>query len=211
MQNLKTKKCERCQWLRKHQSGVTVRSLWLIIPSIVWAHLQSQPPDLAEEHVHMKCVPCFVLAVMKSSLLLHFVWLVIVYSPRITNDHDHPFTVMRKDKKIWYTDNMQEFSGVGVLGPLWDWQQRWIWAAEVRKISFVEKKRERLHGDMRQDGNQWSCGSGWELGFYSLFLLPEGNQTFPEKQKCLPDYLSPFGTSCSPPFRFTWKNPENIG
>jgi hypothetical protein len=44
---------------------------------------------------------------------------------------------------------------------------------EVRKILFVEKKRERLHGGMQWDPeNQWSPGSSWVLK--PFFVLPEG-------------------------------------
>jgi hypothetical protein len=43
-------------------------------------------------------------------------------------------------------------------------------------------------------GNQWSCGSGWGVGFYSLFLhclraeMPfRCKQAFPREEKCLLD------------------------
>jgi hypothetical protein len=40
---------------------------------------------------------------------------------------------------------------LGFLGPLWEWKHRWTPAAEVRKILFVEKRRERLNGGIQGD------------------------------------------------------------
>jgi hypothetical protein len=52
-------------------------------------------------------------------------------------------------------------------------------------------------------GKQWSNGSGWGVGFYSLFCIAWWQRCkweFPREEKCLLGHLSPFGTSCSPSF-----------
>jgi hypothetical protein len=68
-----------------------------------------------------------------------------------------------------------------------------------------EEKRKAACGHVGGPGSQWSCGSGWKLGFYSLFYCPRAEmslrckQKFPWK-KCLLGQLSPSGMSCSPSF-----------
>jgi hypothetical protein len=37
-----------------------------------------------------------------------------------------------------------------------------------------EEKRKAVWAHAGGPRNQWSHGSGWRLGFYSLFVLPEG-------------------------------------
>jgi hypothetical protein len=71
----------------------------------------------------------------------------------------------------WYTDDTQKFLGVGVLGLFWNWKQRRTPAAEVRKILFVEKRSESLHGGMHQDlenGGPMSQVGNWV--FIAFFI-----------------------------------------
>jgi hypothetical protein len=37
-----------------------------------------------------------------------------------------------------------------------------------------EEKRKAEWGHPGGPGNQWSCGSGWRLGFIAFFVLPKG-------------------------------------
>jgi hypothetical protein len=103
----------------------------------------------------------------------------------------------------WYA---KDFKTLRVL------EHRWTPTVEVWKILFAEnlvgeKRRKRLHiVECRGTWKQWSCGLGWGVGFYSLFLhclraeMPfRCKQAFP-REKYLLDHLSPFGTSCSPTF-----------
>jgi hypothetical protein len=68
-----------------------------------------------------------------------------------------------------------------------------------------KEKRKAAWGHAGGPRNQWSCGSGWKLGFYSLFYCPRAEmslrckQKFSGKEKCILGQLSPFGTSCSNP------------
>jgi hypothetical protein len=99
----------------------------------------------------------------------------------------------------------QEFQVLSVLEPALRMK------AQVRKILFVEKGRERLHiGECRGTWKpviRWSRGSGWGVGFIAFLhcLIVEMpfrcKQAFPREEKCLLDHLSPFGTSCSLSFR----------
>jgi hypothetical protein len=86
-------------------------------------------------------------------------------------------------------------------------------AAEVRKILLVKKKRESLHRGMKQDpetsGPMGQVRNWVLIGFFFFFFCPRvevslrSKQKFPGKEKSLFGQLSPFGTSCSLPFRFT--------
>jgi hypothetical protein len=47
------------------------------------------------------------------------------------------------------------------------------WKSKVRKVLFVERRKERLHGLTGGIRNQWSPGSDWKLDFID-FILPKG-------------------------------------
>jgi hypothetical protein len=67
------------------------------------------------------------------------------------------------------------FSCWGFLGLLWEWKQRCTPTAEVRKILFVEKRRERLHASMQWDPE--TSGPMGQVGnwvFIAFFVLPKG-------------------------------------
>jgi hypothetical protein len=79
-------------------------------------------------------------------------------------------------------------------------------SSQVRKILFVEKRRERLHeGYAVGPRTGGPMGQGWKLKFITFFVLPEGGdvfqvQMFPGKEKYLLGQLPPFGASYSLPF-----------
>jgi hypothetical protein len=104
--------------------------------------------------------------------------------------------------------HIQEFKVVKVLSPIWGWKHRQTPTAEIGKILFLEKRRERLHiGECRGTGNWWSSGSGWGLGFIAFFCIAwvrDVSQVQTEvfwEGEVSPWSLSPFGTSWSPSFR----------
>jgi hypothetical protein len=80
--------------------------------------------------------------------------------------------------------------------------------AEVRKILFVEKRRETLHGaEFRGTRKPVVPWVGMGIGFYSLFeyclraeMSLRCRQRFSGKERCLLDHSLPFGTSCNPSF-----------
>jgi hypothetical protein len=43
-----------------------------------------------------------------------------------------------------------------------------------KDIICREEKKKAAWGHAAVPGNRWSRGSGWKLGFHSLFFLPEG-------------------------------------
>jgi hypothetical protein len=63
-----------------------------------------------------------------------------------------------------------------ILGLLWDRNQRQTGAAKVRKILFVVKRRERLHGGMQQDPE--TGGPMGQVGnsFLAFFLIGWGQR-----------------------------------
>jgi hypothetical protein len=103
----------------------------------------------------------------------------------------------------------RNFRGLGFLSLLWEWKYRRTPAAEVGKILFVEKRRERLHGgECRGTQKPVVPWVGLGIGFYSLFdycmraeMSLRCRQKFPGKEKCLLSQISPLGTSYSPSFR----------
>jgi hypothetical protein len=67
---------------------------------------------------------------------------------------------------------VQEFQVLRVLEPALRMKHRQTPTAEVGKILFVEKRRERLHiGECRGTQNRLSCGSGWGMGFIAYFCI----------------------------------------
>jgi hypothetical protein len=67
-----------------------------------------------------------------------------------------------------------------------------------------KEKRKAAWGHAWGLRNPWSHGSGWKLGFYSLFLYcprVEMSLRSPGKEKYLLGQLSPFRTSCSLSFK----------
>jgi hypothetical protein len=104
----------------------------------------------------------------------------------------------------WYTDDKQEFSAVEGSWVCSENESRgWTQAAEVRKILFVEKRRERLNGGMQRDPK---LVVSLEIGFLYPFFIARGqrclsgaNRHFLERRSVL-GQLSPFGTSRSPSF-----------
>jgi hypothetical protein len=75
---------------------------------------------------------------------------------------------------------MQEFQVLTVLVPaLRIKAHRWTPTAEVRKILFIEKRREKQHGgECRGPGNQWCHWSGCRLGFIAFLCIAEGGDAF---------------------------------
>jgi hypothetical protein len=74
-------------------------------------------------------------------------------------------------------------------------------AAEVGKILFVEKRRERLHGGMHEapktSGPVGQVGNWVFIAFFLYCLRAEMSLRAPGKEKYLLGQLSPFGTSFS--------------
>jgi hypothetical protein len=103
----------------------------------------------------------------------------------------------------WCTDNIQEFSADGGSWVYSEWKQRQPPAAEVRKILFVEKRRERLHGGMQLDPE--TSGPIGQVGnwvFIAFFYCPRVEMSLRYKQVSWEGEVSPwpiitFGTSCS--------------
>jgi hypothetical protein len=98
-------------------------------------------------------------------------------------------------------------SGARVLEPTLRMKAQANSSSRGQKDFMLEKRRERLHWWGMQ-GDPETSGSGWRLGIYGLFeyclraeMSLRCRQTFPEKERCLLDHLSPFGTSCRPSFR----------
>jgi hypothetical protein len=107
-------------------------------------------------------------------------------------------------------DTRRNFRCSGFLSLLWEWKHRQTLTAEVGKILFVEnlvgeKRRERLHiGECRGTRKPGDPpGPGWGVRFYSGFIayfcITWGRRCLSDanREKCLLDHLSPFGTSCS--------------
>jgi hypothetical protein len=88
------------------------------------------------------------------------------------------------------------------LSPLWEWKHRRTPAAEVRKILFEEKRRERLHGgEYRGTGNLWSHGSGWGLGFTAFLCIAWGRRCLSDADGWFLGRRSVFLTSCGQSFK----------
>jgi hypothetical protein len=84
--------------------------------------------------------------------------------------------------QIWCTDDTHgNFRCSGFLSPLWEWKHRWTAAAEVGKILFVEKRRERLHsGECRGTRKPVVPWVGLGIGFIAFLSIAWG-------QRCLSD------------------------
>jgi hypothetical protein len=77
---------------------------------------------------------------------------------------------------------------------------------------FICREEKGCMGACWETWKPGSHGSGWKLGFYSLFLVARGqrylsgaNRQFPGKEKCLLGQLPPFGTSCYLSFIYTYQ------
>jgi hypothetical protein len=82
----------------------------------------------------------------------------------------------------WCTDDTRRnFRNSGFLILLWEWKHRQTPTAEVGKILFVEKRRERLNsGECRGNQKLVVLWVRVGIGFYSFFfcVLPEGGDAF---------------------------------
>jgi hypothetical protein len=103
---------------------------------------------------------------------------------------------------------VQEFQVLRVLEPALRMKEQADSSSRVGKILFVIKKRERLHsGEFSGTRKLVVHGLGLGLGFIDFLhclraeMSLRCRQRFTERESCLLDHLTLFGTSCTLSFK----------